>query len=504
MYYCFYLIPEIQICETQPCGAGVCTVTSDGGFTCDCEGTLYTGERCENAYAIISPIGTLTTDEPFVISITIQYPDKTEISIKTSDKTNLEIVDDNKYNLPASLLLRRVVNFTLVARSAGSYKISYKIKPFNKFVQPEESTVLAISKEASGNNRNNYFEALGLDNGILEPGCCTQRVSVAKTLCPSSRSLAFQSPCKWSGSSKRGTTSNGVIMATVNQINLPLSITGIKLKYNSRSKQAKLEISPLLNTATGSNTCSKCSKCSAAIVPFDANDLQTFLNYDSLLKTFFKRIQPQLPSWLSVDVASGNSKSKIAAYDFSSTLSTAEDLQTLEGCESYTLDENNKAKVYFVLRAFTDIQVSIDSSQSLITSSFTKPQCFVLDICSVTGLQLHYLVPPSLQPSKILQTTFFMNMIANNGSTSLSNMVLFIDKKVEHYNNVDLQYWDGVTYFQPVLAKSEVKIETEINKNFIGSNLEVRIIYVGSVFYNSNPDNGQVSRLYFLLACMQI
>ncbi len=493
MIFIVYVILEVLICETKPCGIGICSVTSNGGFTCNCEGTYYTGDRCEKAYAIISPIGTQTVNIPFIISITTHNP-RAMISIKTSDTSKLTMNSNQK--LPLSIAginssIEQVVNFTLVARFSGSYTISYTIEPLDIFIQPEDSTVLVIPMGASGSSRKNFFEMLNLENGILVQGCYKNHVNVAEALCPSSNTLVFESFCKWEN---YHSASIGVIFVTVNDIKLPLSIAGINLKCQSIMSMHvnKIEMTPLLNTEGISTTCSQAYCNTKSSLPtdsvlFDEQEIHTFLKYDSLLKTFFERMQPRLPSWLSIDVPTSSTESNIAGYDFSSSLSTAEEIQALDGCESYRLDSSSKTKVYFVLRAFTDIKISFDNSQNSILSSYSKPQCFVLDICSTTGIQLHYLIPPSLQPFELSSSlSFFTDMLANNGTLSFGTMMFFMDKETQH-DNIDLMYWNGVTYFKPALSQSEFKIEVELNKIFVGNNLKVRIIYSGSVFYHSNP-----------------
>ena len=42
-----YLFPDVNECDNSPCVNGVCQNTA-GSFTCDCTGTNFNGDLCQN------------------------------------------------------------------------------------------------------------------------------------------------------------------------------------------------------------------------------------------------------------------------------------------------------------------------------------------------------------------------------------------------------------------------------------------------------------------------
>ena len=479
---------ENEACDINPCAPGICSVNDEGRFQCDCEGTFHTGERCETSFLQIPSIPVLTTNTDYDVSITSSPQIEQELTLTVTNISALNIVGEETQKLIPADDSTTVV-YTLHPNEPGLFQVRYNIEPKNNFRKPENSVVLITSSGSSGKKDNNYFQSLGLSDGQLGLGCCSNSLFMSSAQCISK--LSFFSSCQWF--SPEGETefiSKGVVFIGGRTLNLPLSIAGIDVQSSSSSFKASLPTtSDIL-----SERCFSCERetfqCTETntTIRFNENDVQNFLTFNSLSTTFLESIKDLLPSWLSVSIHS--SISAYSNYDFLSFVGTSTEIKNLEGCESYQADA--KKGLLYALRTKSTLYVVIDNFPAFLHSSTSKPVCILVDMCSSFQSKLYFMVPSVLQPSQLTGLPYFQ-ILTNKGQVSFQTITF--TERGNYVRFKDSKYWRGDTYFTAEIPKFEFEVEMKLEKEFVGNYLGVNIDFVGSAMHQSQPDEGKVSLL---------
>ena len=412
-----------------------------------------------------------------------------ELTLTVTNISALNIVGEETQKLIPSDDSTTVV-YTLHPNEPGLFQVRYNIEPKNNFRKPENSVVLITSLDSSGKEDNNYFQSLGLSDGQLGLGCCSNSLLMSSAQCISK--LSFFSSCQWfSAEGETEFISKGVVFIGGRTLNLPLSIAGIDVQSSSSSFKASL---PTMSDIL-SERCFSCEKetfqCTETntTIRFNENDVQTFLTFNSLSTTFLESIKDFLPSWVSVSVHS--SISAYSNYDFLSFVGTSSEIKNLEGCESYQADA--KKGLLYALRTKSTLYVIIDNFPTFLHSSSTsKPVCILVDMCSSFQSKLYFMVPLVLQPSQLTGLPYFQ-ILTNNGQVSFKTITF--TERGNYVRFIDSKYWRGDTYFTAQIPKFEFEVEMKLEKEFVGSYLGVYIDFVGSAMHQSQPDKREVSLL---------
>ena len=479
---------ENEPCGNNPCAPGICSVNDEGRFQCDCDGTFRTGERCETSFLQIPSIPVLRTNTNYDVSITSSPQIERELTLTVTNISALNIVgEETQKFIPADDSTTTVV-YTLHPNEPGLFQVHYNIEPEKNFRKPENSLVLVTSSDSSGKEDNNYFQSLGLSDGQLGLGCCSNSLSLSSSQCISK--LSFFSSCQWSEAEREGDfISKGVVFIGGRTLNLPLSIAGIHVQSSPLPFKASLPIT----SDVRSERCYSCEKetfqCfeTSSSNSFDEYDIQTFLKFHSLSTTFFDSIKDLLPSWLSINVHASISSSTYSHYDFLSSIGTSSEIKTLEGCEAYPTD--NKEGLLYAIRTKSTLYFIIDTFHTFSYSS-VKPLCILVDMCSNFQSKLYFMVPPLLQPSELTVLPYFQKIFSDNGQMSFKT-ISFVERRIYIYLT-DSSYWRGDSYFIAQIPKFEFEVEMKLEKQFTGNDLGVHVNFIGSVLHQSQPDEGEV------------
>ena len=431
----------------------------------------------------------MRTNTDYDVSIISSPQIERELTLTVTNTSALNIVGEETQNLIPSDDSTTVV-YTLHPNEPGLFQVRYNIEPKNNFRKPENSVVLITSLDSSGKEDNNYFQSLGLSDGQLGLGCCSNSLLMSSAQCISK--LSFFSSCQWfSAEGETEFISKGVVFIGGRTLNLPLSIAGIDVQSSSSSFKASL---PTMSDIL-SERCFSCEKetfqCTETntTIRFNEYDVQTFLTFNSLSTTFLESIKDLLPSWVSVSIYS--SISEYSNYDFLSFVGTSTEIKNLEGCESYQADA--KKGLLYALRTKSTLYVIIDNFPTFLHSSSTsKPVCILVDMCSSFQSKLYFMVPFVLQPSQLTGLPYFQ-ILTNNGQVSFKTITF--TERGNYVRFIDSKYWRGDTYFTAQIPKYEFEVEMKLEKEFVGNYLGVHIDFVGSAMHQSQPDKGEVSLL---------
>ena len=181
------------------------------------------------------------------------------------------------------------VVYTLHPNEPGLFQVHYNIRPKNNFRKPENSVVLVTSSDSSGKEDNNYFQSLGLSDGQLELGCCSNSLFMSSAQCISK--LSFFPSCQWfSAEGETEFISKGVVFIGGRALNLPLSIAGIDVRSSSSSFKASLPtMSDILSERclSSEKETFQCAQTNTTI-RFGEYDVQNFLTFNSCPLHFWK------------------------------------------------------------------------------------------------------------------------------------------------------------------------------------------------------------------------
>lgn len=402
------------------------------------------------------------------------------------------------------------VTFTLTARIPGRYVLSYIVHPDTDFLKLQDSTILAVSTQSD--QEIGYFDSNDVEAGILVPGCCFKEYRVKMSVCTTT-TVFFRSSCTWQHVGNKLTANKGIIFITIGDVHLPLSISGITDVSRPSGEGSLLDL-VLPQQIMASETCDYCDSSEERLnyetepcynpdprISFNSQDTQTFLKFDSILRTFLKWLKFRLPAWVTVTLPfSSTIKDEFASYDFSASLLNAQDILKQKGCETIDFDSKHQdSKKYYVLRTTSTLEMSFHSSRSYLSTNsvFNKPQCIVLDVCGdLKDLKLYYSIPSSLQPNQLFDYVHFFKPLitSSNGSMTYSSIKLFL-KGNEQLIVDDVMYWNGTEFFRPQLSSFELVISNfQMNKIFFSPNadLEAKIISSGLLYYQSNPSKHKV------------
>ena len=470
-------IIETDACNDSPCQPGLCSTSDERGIDCDCEGTFHTGERCELAFIDISPLPILQPNKSHNVRVTSQLSSERVLTFGDQWK----LISSMNLTIPKSSH-ERYDFFTINGNSPGIYSISYNVNPLNNIRIPDDSIVL-VTNAAPETQRNNYFDVLGLEEGILSPGCCSTSNLVSKQpLCRSD--LVFFSSCDWIVSDFDVYSSKGVIFVASHTFSLPLSISGTSINISS-----SFSTSLPFNSGVLSQHCLACDQENAAclstgsFVPFNEYDTEILLSHHSLLKTMLSQIKPSFPSWLSISALSMSTNPSYHLYDYASSLVLGKNIKMIRGCEALSIPD--KENLYYVLRSTVPLLVEIDSLPVLLRDTSSKPHCIVIDVCGSIYPLVYSIVPANLQPLNLVGLKYFERLLADNGKLVLDALTLS-EVGIIQFLQSNTKFWNGSDYFTPVLPTYEFEVFAELDKVFISNNdLKVNVIFEGLAFHTS-------------------
>ena len=482
----FYIVTDP--CQGSPCGSGVCSVLLDDSIQCDCQGTLRIGERCQLSVLDIYPLEPVDTSVTREVTVTSALTVDVSMTITSSDPSQLLI---NGQSDPFVLHIPKstepvTTQYTIIANSPGIYGIKYEPSPVHDIVTPEDSVVLVVSPDSE--NRDTYFDVLNLTDGNIVPGCCKHKV--ADSMMCGSSDITFHSSCSWSGIDDNTWSTNGVVFADSEFIQLPVSISGLSIQNQP------LEYSMPLNSLGQCTSCNKSlnddCQSTGSLISYDLHDVNLFLESQSLLKTAIRQLNPVLPEWLDVTVLmpeqshSAIRQSSYSAYDYSASFLKGQEINNIPECQS-TVPVNDN--LYYLLRTRAILNVEV---YSFSASLYDGPYCIAVDMCRRL---LYVAVPTELQPSQLIGFDFVKNLLSGNGQLYVGTIVFGKRHFVKEFDQ-NLQYWNGNRLVTPSLPNFDYELQSiEFSKTFVGGNLRVHYDFTGSVLHRVSNTDSKVSIL---------
>ena len=429
MFYFLYCNVSIENkpCTPNPCErSGICNIIEPSSYSCDCNGTGYTGMNCE--------IGIITTPvyQPLTESAKKEFtfyanPDFELIVELITGTTGLNFE-------PSSILTfsptNTSVSITITGEIAGIYTINYKISGISslQFQQPEPDTIIVQSAIPT---MPEYFTSRGLEPGLLEAGSCANAAPLDYT-CPNENDqILFSSTCRW-----HDNTSPGIIFSAYNGLDLPVAITGVRVSNVIAADQSR--IIPLMGDdfLLQCNFPSPQSNCD--FKPSDhVNEIENFLMIEALGFTFFHQIEQLIPGWLTLFADSNTPRAHNSA-SYMVDLVESDYLFEIEECSNLF---KVKDGMFSILKYHGSLNFSVNSSVCNFNPQ-GSPVCFAVNLCEGLNSPLLITIPDEAQA--IVNLLPFSTIIKNFGWEFTMNSIAISSTPFsnEFTGSVD-DYWFG-------------------------------------------------------------
>jgi len=323
----------------------VCTALGPREFECDCTGTGYEGDMCQYGVVDLPQYPTLTAEGS---------AEQLTISARPVAYITITFASDDPINLffdPPSVTIRypnTFANFTVQSTRPNLYTVNYVITGMNsdEFPAPQPSTVLVTSPNSGP--PNSYFTDRDLAVGLLQPGCCQPPDNAPSYQCSNGKqNVEFNATCSWSQQGGK-LRSPGIVFTSLQGLTLPASISGTELDQTNNIVS--------LNQLSTNEPCTECASvnvnvsdisedsCTTLFGP-TINDINDFLNAESLAYSYFNYANSLYPSWLSLQPINGDHR----VHDTSSYQVRLVDSSELEdiGCEGLPVVEDRLYILYY-------------------------------------------------------------------------------------------------------------------------------------------------------------
>ncbi|XP_057304820.1 uncharacterized protein LOC130641844 [Hydractinia symbiolongicarpus] len=296
----------IAPCHPNPCHHnGDCIQLSTAEYSCNCDGTGYTGQNCEIAMVVISEL------PPVLVGIDSEY-----VAVTTQAEENIEISIQEETGMltfsPNSVTLKypeRKASFKIASNKPGTYKVKYKINKNKLPILPLQDDLVYVFQ-------NDVPKPVQVKNDIFNQGCQLQKLT---------DNVSLTSFCKWNN---RGTSGLVSISAPVTK-NIPLSMNGImKESFANFMHNGVLTLGDEIRQLLEHNSFATCStQCNAT---FDKKLVDVFISNFYFPQLLFKALDYHFPSWFSVNL--GNKEHKYNPENLHSTIVSATNLEKYPLC----------------------------------------------------------------------------------------------------------------------------------------------------------------------------
>ena len=424
------------MCTPNPCEhSGICNVTGPSSYSCDCNGTGYTGSKCEIGIIEMPQYPTLTvlTQTQFTL---FAYPDY-ELSVRLTSRKGLGFH-------PSSILTfdptKTSANVSITASVVGIFVITYEIrgKSSLQFQQPQPSTLIITPNISI---LPQYFTSRRLEQGLLEAGSCAYATPLDYTCPNEGNKLSFSSTCQWYGS-----TSPGLIFSEYNDLSLPVAIAGARISNINTSGRSM--VLPLMESDL-QKSCNfvHAPRRSCDFKPPDlVQEIQNFLRTEALGHTFLSQVEQLIPRWLQFSVNSNTPRT----YDFTSymiILTESDSLSDTEKCPNIIKVNDG---MYSILKYSGSLNFSVNSSSHSFTPQ-RSPVCFAVNLCEGLNSPLLITIPDEAQA--IVNSLSFMQVIKSyNWDITINSIAISSTSFSHELTGSNRDYWFGnreMTYSFP-------------------------------------------------------
>ena len=464
---------------------------TDTAFQCICDGTEFEGPTCNRGIVTTPTIPTLLENEMSMFNVSARPSEDIEVRLQGR---GLQI-EPTQITLNSQ---RTSATFQVSGQTAGHYTLRYSLLGAisSNFEMPDSSPVL-VSMNRSAELVNRYFRYQGTGPGLIKESCCTTDALEYQECPMSTTAVNFRSSCKWS-SEKFSHETSGVVFAEYRSLLLPLSISGINIRYDRSGEiSSSLSLQPL-------SSCATCKLNQFAILGpkplkrpdcyfhhFDSGDVEDLLRSNSLAHTYMDRLTPLLPTWFSASVHTSETGSgSFNDIDFATSLVEQDYVAGISGCESIAA---GRAGLYNVLRYQRGFNMSVDEglvSYNPSAETDRTPVCVAVNLCEDMDTTVYFGLPSSIQGA--VRGLPALAPYDRDGwqyridSLSLHNQTREV--------NIPDMFWNGTEFYSPDAFDSDFRMKTAAVFNFESvqnGHVSAKVDYQGDV--TSYFESGQVS-----------
>ena len=356
-------------------------------YYCDCGDALFTGLNCQTGIISIGEIPILNVGD--VISLPISGTPDSSVTVSVTVSSTAVNISQTSFTFDSS---NPSSSFTISAPTPGIYSVSYSLSGDDAENYDTPPTSIMIVKDPEEPHvANDYFLKTGNPVGILSEGCCSPGTQYQ---CPGGvvNTVSFSSNCAWDNLGPTEFSTRGVVFAKGSGLNIPISLTGVSMTLSENSYDGF--VLPNL-----SEECRVCDNLDPNCHYFDfkPNDYIDILSSQALETTYLKAIDGLMPDWITVTVETLDLTGTVAfgVDDFTSYLTTGENIYQIPGCETLDLEPDS---LFAVLSHDKNISVEIDGTTMKYTpGTDDDPICFAVNLCKGTDSPVHITIPSAGQ-----------------------------------------------------------------------------------------------------------
>ena len=468
MVYCCI---ERELCFPNPCQHnGTCFITEDNTYVCNCDGTGYSGEKCD----------VLLINTPDISALIINSPKNFSLFSRPDRNFVLELVPDDRSNLkvkPSSLIFSEMItehNISVIATEPGVYKLQYKVKDDSLNYQPIPPATILVS---DNDTDFSSCEERNVTCGLMQPGCCrANEVQLdLKFQCPPSDSELFlKSTCGWvDKKSPVPLHSAGVIFSSINGFELPVAVGGAQ--FLPDTTHIDLQSLTAFEFRHGCVRCTKYPNCE--IERLSVESVQESLRYDSLAFTYLHQSAQLVPSWLTLRVLPSDRDRDHRSYFVYLVYSA--NLNRVQECnEPNALTDG----LYSILVYYGTLEVTLDEEIRQHKSS-RSAVCIATNLCEGSNSPLYISISDEAQTA--INSFEFMHDLKSKGwSVTINNVIMSDTNVIPIFEELTrISYWNGREHFSSNLQNLNMITEVKFTKSFFkDTGIEASWNFSGNVY----------------------
>ena len=329
---------------------------------------------------------------------------------------------------------------------------------------------------------SNYFDEHEVKPGLLQPGCCEgseEELELQFRCPPSNTELKLISTCGWV--TKGNVHSAGIIFSTYNGFYMPIAIAGSRLL----SQNTYIDVQSL-TTFEFNFGCIPCRGGSVGnvfgppdpceIEQLSVNDVQSFLNHDSLAFTYLHHSMDLIPNWLWFQILPTN-----RTYDANSymvRLHHDDGPELVKECNQLSPLSRG---LYSVLVYSGQLRVHLNK-QSIKLKSNEFPVCFSTNLCEGASSPLY--ITLSTKAQRVIDSFEFMRDLKGKGWNIAIASLAISDTEIntELDEVTQCSYWNGTHYFSLNLQKPNMISSVTFHKILeMSGNIEATLDFAGRI-----------------------
>ena len=368
---------------------GLCTAVGTDSFTCNCSGTGFEGDRCELGIIIIEDLPLLKVGNSYTFEVEAQPKDELILEF-----TSVFLIPSRFVKITLTKA-KPTASVTLRPTKEGLHQMKLKLggRDEDFFTSKAPSSVLGVVAPAGSSD---YYKERGVDEGILDPGCCTSNL---KFICPNKKEVNFESTCQWStlkGSTTGSQITNGIVFASTPELELPLSISGTQFYITDEDKVVLLPRKP--GIVGFCLPCQKDISCGTYGEPDECycitpspSDRVSFLQTEAVATTFLKNTLALYPTW--IEFQPNPTDRSHTSNSGGTILSDASDLHIIEDCPGLLMDYASKG-LYDVLQYSGSLNITLGDEMVSYHPAGGDVVCFGINLCNGQRSAVHVSLPP--------------------------------------------------------------------------------------------------------------